>query len=365
MNIPWSDLRSLFSMARKFGSVWCARYLGAKVRRVPLVYLDCVDRCNSHCRSCDIWRIRQGSPPELTTEEILSLRPALRRLRTDVISIGGGEPTLRDDLETIIAAFREDGLAVHMNTNGLAITEARARSLAEAGLSVIYISCDHPDPAGYRRIRGIDGLKRVEATVKHFRSLPKPVPLGINTVVSRLNQDCLERLAARCIEWGVQKAQFIPIHTHLQHREMDPAALAPLLPKPQDMPAIKARLRRATVRLRESGIETNSSFFIDHFERAYEPVRSVPCLAGTLLVMINPFGYVVPCYQQDKRFSIREAPLDEIIQSRGFQEQRKCVAGCSIACWDAGTAETSIRFHLPYLLRHSLETYREARMHIG
>jgi len=348
-----------------FVQICSAKYLRTNVRVVPFVYLDVVDRCNSRCRTCDIWRIRRDSPPELSTAEILSLRPALRRLKTQIVSIGGGEPTLRDDLETCIAAFRDDGMSVHMNTNALSIDLARARSLAHAGLSVAYISCDHPDREGYKAIRGVDGLDRVVAAIEHFRSLPTPIPVGINVVVSGLNQDALEALVARCIEWGVQKVQFIPVHTYLRYREMVRPALEQLTPRREDLPAIKATLTRVTRRLQELGIETNSRFYIEHFETAYESVRSVPCLAGSLFVMVNPFGDVFPCYQQQKGLNIRQTPLDAIVRSAEFREQRRCVVGCSLACWDAGSAEPSIRFHLPYLLRHPIEVYREARMHLG
>jgi MoaA/NifB/PqqE/SkfB family radical SAM enzyme len=280
------------------------------------------------------------------------------------VSVGGGEPTLRDDLEACIAGFRDDGMGVHINTNALAVDRTRAQSLAEAGLSVAYISCDHPDRDGYKAVRGVDGLDRVVAAIGHFRSLPRPIPVGINVVVSRLNQDVLERLAARSVEWGVQKVQFIPVQTYLRYREMDRSALQQLVPRREHLPDIKATLQRVASRLRERGIETNSSFFIDHFEKAYEPIRSVPCLAGTLFVMINPFGYVAPCYQWAKDLNIREMPLDEIVRSRAFRDQRASVRGCRRTCWDTGSAEPSIRFHFPYLLRHPVQIYREARMHL-
>ncbi len=346
-------------------SVWSARRLGTSVAEIPLLYLDIVDRCNSRCRSCDIWKKRPDSPPELTTDEILALRPAMQRLKTQIVSIGGGEPTLRDDLEICIRAFRDDGLSVHMNSNGLAITAERARSLVDAGLSVVYLSVDHPEPEGYRMIRGVDGYERVVQAIKHFRTQPCPIPVGVNMVVSSLNQDAIDKQAEKCIEWGVTKAQFIPIHTHLQHREMSRDLLAPLLPKLEDLPTIKASLRRATARLREAGIETNSRYFIDHFDRAYEPVRSVPCMAGTLFVNVNPFGFVVPCYQQAQRLNVRDKPLDEIVRSEAYQELRRCVSRCSLACWDTGSAETSIRFCLRYLATHPLQVYEEARLHLN
>jgi MoaA/NifB/PqqE/SkfB family radical SAM enzyme len=251
-----------------------------------------------------------------------------------------------------------------MNSNGLLIDERRARSLADAGLGVVYFSCDHPDREGYHAIRGVDGLDQMRSAIGHFRSLPKPVPVGLNMVISRLNQDAIERMVERAIEWGVRKLQFIPVHTHLQHRDMDPEILRPLIPKPEDMPAIKAALKRAVRRLRSLGIETNSKFFIKHFEAAYQAARTVPCFAGTLFVTVNPFGQVMPCYQHRTTCNIRQKPLDLIVRSEEYEAERANVARCCEACWDTGSAEPNIRFYLPYLMSHPFEIYRQARMHL-
>ncbi len=359
-----SNMKSLMSLAGTFVSVWSARRLGLTLRHVPFVYIDVTDRCNSRCRMCDIWKIRSGSPPELSTDEWLSIRPALRSLRTRVLSIGGGEPTLRDDIETLISGFHEMGLAVHMNTNAQLIDRARARSLIDAGLSIAAISCEHPDPEGYKKVRGVDGLAQVAEAIGHFRSGPKPIAISINVVVSRLNQDAIERMAEQAIAWGVQKLQFIPVHMHLQHQGMDPAILRPLIPAPEDMPQIKEALLRAVHHLRSHGIGTNSLPFIRRFDKAHDPGRWVPCYAGTLFVMVDSFGQVMPCYQYRTGLNIRQTPLDEIVRSQAFQEARKSVARCQVACWDTGSAEPSVRLHLPYLLLHPIEVYSQARMHL-
>lgn len=361
----YSGIKSTIRLARMFLSVWSARRLGTRVAQIPLLYLDVIDRCNSRCRSCDVWRSSSDAEPELTTDEILALRPAARKLKTQIVSFGGGEPTLRDDLETCIRAFHEDGMSVHMNSNGLSISAERARSLVDAGLSVVYLSIDHPEPEGYRHIRGVDGYERAVRAIEHFRSLPQPIPVGVNMVVSSLNQDVIEQQADKCIAWGVTKAQFIPVHTHLRHRGMARELIEPLVPKREDLPAIKDALQSATAKLREAGIETNSPYFIRHFDRAYDPVRSVPCMAGTLFVSVNPFGYVVPCYQQEHRLNVRDMPLDEIVQGPEYRELCRCVSNCSLACWDTGSAETSIRFCLRYLATHPLQIYEEARLHLN
>ena len=357
----WSEVKSTLSLTRLFLSGWTARRFGTRCSQLPVANVMVVDRCNSRCRGCDIWKHRPDTPPELTTEEILGLLPALRGLKTRIVSFAGGEPTLRDDLETCIKAFRDAGMHVHMSSNGLAIDADLARSLAEAGLSVVRISCDHVTPEGYKAARGVDGYDKAVAAMRHFRSLPRPLNVCVNVVISRLNQDYICKFPERAVEWGVQKVQFIPIHMHLQHRRMDPEVFDPLVPSTEDTPGIIADLKRATERLREAGIRTNLSYFIDHFDLAYKPVRPVPCMAGIFSVHITPFGEVVPCYQLSTGLNVRDMPLDRILRSREFRQMRRRVACCGMPCWDVGYAKSSLMYHIPYLLRHPAEAMQQVR----
>ncbi len=358
-------MRNPLSPIRSFVSVWSARHLHLPIKEMPFVYLDITDRCNSACLACDIWKARNAPLAELDSDDILALKPALKRLKTRLVSIGGGEPTLRDDLETCISGFRDMGIRVHLNTNALNVDHKRAKSLTDAGLSVVYISYDHPDRDGYKAIRGVDGLDRVIHAVRCFRSLPHPIPVGINMTISRLNQDMPERLAQRCVEWGVQKIQFNLIHTHLQHQHMEKDRFIPLLPRPEDVPGIKRTLRRVTRSLRGLGVATNSDFFVRRMEKTYAPIRPIPCMAGFSSVVINPWGEVMPCYMHPTGLNIRNHALDRLLRTRGFEEGRVQVRHCKIPCWDTGSAEPAIRFHLPYLLTHLSEVWQQARMHLS
>lgn len=358
------DLTKTAGLAGTFASVWSSRFLGTRGSQAPIVNLYINRRCNSRCVTCDVWK-RPAGGEELTAEEILGLIPPMRRLKTRLVSISGGEPTLRGDLEEIIAGFSAAGIAVHINTNALDIGRGRAESLADAGLNVVYVSCDHPDREGYEKIRGVDGLERVAAAVEHFRSVPRPPAVGINVTVSRLNQDSLERLADLCAGWGVRKIQFMPAQKSQGLLELGftDAEFEPLVP--DDLPELKKTLRGIAAKLRKRGIVTNSDFFIDWFDAAYTLRKPVPCVAGSLFVNVDAGGEVNPCFKFRTGLSVREAPLDEILKSEIFRERRARVARCAHPCMDTGSAEPSIRFHIPYVVAHPLESYRQSRMHVG
>jgi len=358
-----SNSTSYLALARTYLSVWGAARLGWRVREVPLVFLRVTDRCNSRCLSCDGWVLRADNPPELTTDEICGLVPALKKLRTRVVALLGGEPTIREDLETCIRAIRQGGMSVQIHTNGLAIDADRARSLADAGLNVARISCDHVAAEGYQRIRGVDGYDQAVAAMRHFRSLPEPLPVAVNVVISRLNQDVIDQFPDRAVEWGIQRMQFIPIHTRMSFR-MGDSAFAPLVPDVSDLPAILSALDRAADRLRAAGIGTNSSYYLRHFDRAYTSRRRVRCAAGSFAVVVTTFGEVVPCYpcpSESEGPSVCRMPLDEAVNSEAFRHLRNCARTCDKVCWDQGETEPSLLFHMPYVLRHPLEVLQQVR----
>ncbi|HOO56015.1 MAG TPA: radical SAM protein [bacterium] len=355
----------LLGMAGMCCSVWKTRHTGSACRYLPLVHLDIEQGCNSRCVTCDSWRKKARDSGQLTTDEILSMLPAMKKLGTCIVSISGGEPALRPDLEEIVSGFSEAGIAVHVDTNCLCIDRARAESLVRAGLKIVYTSIDHFEPAGFEKIRGVDGLSRVISAIGYFRSVPQPVPVGVNITVSSLNCDIIPELVDNVIALGVQKIQFLPVHR--RHGQFETTAGGDEFRRfvPEDTGRVVEMLKRESGKIRKRGIATNSRLFIDNFENAYRAVRTVPCYAGYLFAVIDPFGFVMPCYEHKTGMNVRDMELDEIFRSGEFVEARKNVKECKLPCMIAGNAEPSIRLHLPYIVRNLPEAYRQARMHTG
>ncbi|MGI6657572.1 MAG: radical SAM (seleno)protein TrsS [Desulfobulbus sp.] len=106
------------------------------------------------------------------------------------IQLSGGEPTLREDLEAIIALGRSKGFSfLQLNTNGLRLAEhpGYARALKAAGLSSVFLQFDGLSPAVHRQIRGRDLHDTKQRAIEHCAAaglgivlVPVLVP-GINT----------------------------------------------------------------------------------------------------------------------------------------------------------------------------------------
>jgi len=92
-----------------------------------------------------------------------------------MIDFTGGEPLLNDDLPQILAYAKRLGFFVKLSTNGY-LYPKKAEKL-QGLVSRIYFSLDTTSEEQYKKIRGIDGYKRVVRSIDLAKSLGERVCL--------------------------------------------------------------------------------------------------------------------------------------------------------------------------------------------
>ena len=176
-------------------------------------------RCNGSCPTC-LWR--DPSRGELTTDEVRWLYEQAGRLGMAQLVVWGGEPLLRQDLPELLRAARRAGLLVTLITNGWHLGE---RWPEIAGLvDVLILSVDDVG-AAHDRLRGLPGLyARLEAFVAQLNGEARLAgveaagpahvrpTLLVNTVLSRLNEGALARVAPVAQRWHAGM-YFCPMET--------------------------------------------------------------------------------------------------------------------------------------------------------
>jgi cyclic pyranopterin phosphate synthase len=173
-------------------------------RPLETLRISVTDRCNFRCVYCMPRDVFGRDFPFLQRAELLTFEEVARVARIFVangvekIRLTGGEPLLRQDLETLVAMLASiDGLKdLALTTNGALLTREKARALADAGLKRVTVSLDALDDAIFRAttdshcsvddvLRAIDhaaeaGLTpvKIDAVVKRGMNEQEIVPLA-------------------------------------------------------------------------------------------------------------------------------------------------------------------------------------------
>ena len=154
---------------------------------MKMVSWNITKRCNLYCQHC----YRESGPEvdtseELTTEEGYQLIDDLAELGFRLLILSGGEPLLRDDLDSLISYAAEKGLYPVLGTNALDLTADRIQRLKDAGLKGMGISLDSASPEIHDEFRGQEGAW--ENTVESIKLVREhEIPVQINTTISEQN----------------------------------------------------------------------------------------------------------------------------------------------------------------------------------
>jgi MoaA/NifB/PqqE/SkfB family radical SAM enzyme/SAM-dependent methyltransferase len=122
-------------------------------KRLYSVTLAVTNRCCFDCWHC----YNAGrSQKDLPLATLVSLVSDLQQRGVVMVTLTGGEPLLRADLEQICGAF-DDRSTVILGTTGWGLTAERAHGLKDAGVFGVGISLDSDRPAEHDAKRGRDG----------------------------------------------------------------------------------------------------------------------------------------------------------------------------------------------------------------
>jgi len=178
--------------------------------------ISITDRCNMRCIYCMPYNNTEWFEQDniLSYKEILKLATIFSGLGVKKIRLTGGEPTVRPKMEDLIRSLSKiNGIeSVSMTTNGLLLSEGKAKQLKEAGLGSVNISLDTFKADRFKSICGIDGLNQVLASIQAADDAG--LKLKINTVVVRgWNDDEVVDFArfARSTGYTVRFIEFMPL----------------------------------------------------------------------------------------------------------------------------------------------------------
>jgi MoaA/NifB/PqqE/SkfB family radical SAM enzyme len=250
-----------------------------------LVHFEVTLRCNARCGFCDYWK----TDPSARAAELKSFADAARFFNPMLVTFTGGEPTLRRDLETIVAEVdRAIALKyVTLITHGAMLTADRAQSLWNAGINQFNISLDYLDER-HDRARAIPGLcAKIMAAIPEMRSRGID-NIRFNTVIKNDNLDQIVPIVRRARELGVGVNFSVYTDAKNGNRQFL------LSGEPERVLADVVR-QLLEIKRRQRGVITNSDYYLEQIPRYVRGEMREPCQSGIRTIHIDPAGYVKRC----------------------------------------------------------------------
>jgi radical SAM protein with 4Fe4S-binding SPASM domain len=233
--------------------------------------IEIADRCNEVCVHC---YQEQGRKGEMDTAQLKAVIDELAEMGILVLTISGGEATLRRDFLEIMGHARDRGFVLRLFTNGLTMTRQLAEALHELAVDVVEISLYSHRAEVHDFVTGVPGsFERTVAGIRHLREVG--VAVHVKTNVMRVNEDELDDYVRFAESLDVTYAFDPDVLSPREYESLEPAVL--------DRSAEAARRLRSDPR------------FGSEPRLAKIPLEQRPLCGAGESILIEPNGDVRPC----------------------------------------------------------------------
>jgi len=307
--------------------------------------------CNSHCRTCFIWKYYKDNPKQLEKElKTSEVKKIINKVSRDIywLNFTGGEPTLRKDLPEIVeyAAKKLNNLGtINFPCNGLlpktiySIYKKIAERVPEHIQVYVTLSLDGPakvhdyvrgTPGAYSKVmQAYKLLKPLEKKHKNFH-VNFQATISKYTVNSfKKHFDFINSLADFNIYTFAHETDLF------KNVEKDVSAMSDEEYKRKLIEALKYAAKKTKVNSPEKVVQSI------YLKLAVKFVSTgklpIPCAASFATITVDPFGEVTPCpFLGSSIGNVRahDYNLHRIYASKKSKEMQKMIhEGRCPACW--------------------------------
>jgi pyrroloquinoline quinone biosynthesis protein E len=243
-------------------------------------------RCPLQCPYCSNPAKLLKANAELDTAQWIKVINEAADMGILQIHLSGGEPTLRTDLEEIVAALAARHVYINLITAGVNIKPERIMELKQAGLDHVQLSVQGATPKVTELIGNMKGAHEKKlATAAAVRQAG--LPLTINAPIHRHNIE--------------QVPDFIDLALELDADRLEIANVQyygwALINRTQLMPSWDDVMRQVDI-VEEARERLRGILLIDFVTPDYYAEFPKPCMGGWAkdAFMITPDGTAMPCH---------------------------------------------------------------------
>lgn len=144
------------------------------MNNIKAVTIKITSHCNFKCEFC---YENINDKTDMSFDDINSMFVKLKKLGVEILSISGGEPTLRTDIVEIVKKASDYGFLVRLATNGELLSNVLMKGLQKSGLGVLHISIG--DMANEEHVN------KVFETLKTFAMYKDKMHVALNIITTK------------------------------------------------------------------------------------------------------------------------------------------------------------------------------------
>lgn len=159
-------------------------------------------KCPLHCVFCYNPVDHKKYQTELSTNDWLRVLDEARSAGSVQVGFSGGEPLLREDLETIIEHAKKIGFYTNLITSGVGLTEKRISAFKSVGLDHIQLSFQDSTKEindFLSHTKTYDLKHKIARLIKQYG-----YPMVLNCVIHKLNIDHIDKIISMANDLGAE-----------------------------------------------------------------------------------------------------------------------------------------------------------------
>lgn len=304
-------------------------------------------RCPMRCQMCNIWKYPTNRSEEIQAKDLTSL-PKLK-----FINLTGGEPFIREDLDTIVEECYNHTDRIVISTSGW--FEDRVIELAKKFPNIgIRISIEGLSEKNDELRGHVGGFDKGLRTLLSLKKMGVK-DIGFGCTVSNHNSKDMLSLYQLSLSMGMEFATAAFHNSYYFHKEDN------LISNKEEVCNDFRQLIEWQLKERNPKSWFRAWFNMGLINYIEGGRRMLPCEAGSANFFIDPWGEIYPCNGMEDKFwklsmgNIHQHSFTEIWESEQAAIVREKVRNCPKNCWMVGTASPVMHKYIKYPLKWALQ----------
>lgn len=281
------------------------------------IFFDITRLCNANCKYCFTNSSSVRDERELSNDEILKVFDEIKKNKINKISIGGGEPFLKDIVKII---NRNKDIQISITTNGTILNNDIIECLQKNQNVKVTVSLDSLSNINSNNVREGMNVEKIIDNLKVLSEYKEIIDkISIRTTISKYNEEDIFDIINFCERYGITNLKVNSTNALGRAKEnMDI-----MIPFDKFMKLLDDILMCC----KEKNIKCNIELPIEKYL-----TQKQDCLCGTTSLYIDYKGDIFPCaFTEGKMLlgNIKRDSLDEVLKKE-FDHQNEFCVNCSI-----------------------------------